>query len=225
MCEGGRQPFPWRQPVHGARWRISRGCPTTASSPCWCGSSSAAPLSPSWSIKRLLLQSPACCVDRVTKETIARHLASNHPGHHRPSVDPDPGFSKHPDMLCGRTIPFDTIAIGCKKSTRRLFTSRATSPRACKDKEVKPWSQTRTQLGTCGERQRCRTRRGGPRPWWRSLPRACSRSSRASQRPPCNYRWSSPPWWNNNLTQFCFSSGLFHLVNVVTVNSCVKEFV
>ena len=144
MCEGGRQPFPWRQPVHGARWRISRGCPTTASSPCWCGSSSAAPLSPSWSIKRLLLQSPACCVDRVTKETIARHLASNHPGHHRPSVDPDPGFSKHPDMLCGRTIPFDTIAIAGKKSTRRLFTSRATSPRACKDKEVKPWSQTRT---------------------------------------------------------------------------------
>ena len=49
-------------------------------------------------------------------------------------MDPDPGFSKHPDMLCGRTIPFDTIAIACKKSTRRLFTSRATSPRACRDK-------------------------------------------------------------------------------------------
>ena len=116
-----RQPFPWRQPVHGARWRISRGCPTTASSPCWCGSSSAAPSSPSWSIKRLLLQSPACCVDRVTKETIARHLASNHPGHHRPSVDPDPGFSKHPDMLCGRTIPFDTIAIACKKEFEEII--------------------------------------------------------------------------------------------------------
>ena len=26
-------------------------------------------------------------------------------------------------------------------------------------------------------------------------------------------------------TQFCFSSGLFHLVNVITVNSGVKEFV
>ena len=224
MCEGGRQPFPWRQPVHGARWRISRGCPTTASSPCWCGSSSAAPLSPSWSIKRLLLQPPACCVDRVTKETIARHLASNHPGHHRPSVDPDPGFSKHPDMLCGRTIPFDTIAIAWKRVRGDYLPQEQLLQGPAR---IRRWNlgHRSGHRGTCGERQRCRTRRGGPRPWWRSLPRACSRFSRASQRPPCNYRWSSPPWWNNNLTQFCFSSGLFHLVNVVTVNSGVKEFV